>query len=286
MKRAIVLGANGQLGKTIKDFSSTVTIEFDFFSRNELDITNKNSLKNVFKNRHYHYCINCAAYTNVEGAETHTEEAFSINAEGAKTIAEVCNTYQIKLIHISTDYVFDGNKEKPYATTDATNPINQYGKSKLQGELYIKAQLKAYYIIRTSWLYSLHGKNFLKTIIDKVESGVSLNITTEENGTPTSCVDLADFILHIIKTDSVPYGVYNFSARESTTWYGFANEIVKNLSPEKSGLISPTESFKTLAKRPKFSVFNLEKTEEFYKELNTWQESLRHMVSSYKSQRS
>ncbi|WP_178991317.1 dTDP-4-dehydrorhamnose reductase [Winogradskyella schleiferi] len=283
MKEVLVLGANGQLGQTIKDFSDIELVRFHFFSRKDLDITDSNSLNEVFKDSGFDYCVNCAAYTNVEGAETHTEAAFSINAEGAKNIAEVCKTYQVKLIHISTDYVFDGNKEKPYATTDATNPINQYGKSKLQGELYIKAQLKAYYIIRTSWLYSLHGKNFLKTIIDKVESGVSLNITTEENGTPTSCVDLAAFILHIIKTDSVPYGVYNFSARESTTWYGFAKEIVKNLSPEKSGLISPTKSFKTLAKRPKFSVLNLDKTEEFYKELNTWQESVRLMVSSYKS---
>ncbi|WP_179021460.1 dTDP-4-dehydrorhamnose reductase [Winogradskyella forsetii] len=284
MKKVIILGSNGQLGQTVKRFTDIEPGEFQFFSRKELDITDKKSLIGVFKDSGFDYCINCAAYTNVEGAETHTEDAFSINAEGAKNIAEVCNIYQVKLIHISTDYVFDGNKEKPYTTAETTNPINQYGKSKLQGELYIKAQLNAYYIIRTSWLYSLHGKNFLKTIIGKIESGASLNITTEENGTPTSCIDLAAFILHIIKTDSVPYGIYNFSAKGSTTWYGFAKEIVKNLSPENSSMITPTDSFKTVAKRPKFSVLNLDKTEEFYKELNTWQESVRLMVSSYKSQ--
>jgi len=112
------------------------------------------------------------------------------------------------LVHISTDYVFDGKKREPYTTSDKTNPINQYGKSKLRGELYIKEKLEAHYIIRTSWLYSLYGKNFLKTIISKVENDDSLNITTEEEGTPTSCVDLGMFILHLIEADNLPYGIY------------------------------------------------------------------------------
>ncbi|SDG75595.1 dTDP-4-dehydrorhamnose reductase [Winogradskyella thalassocola] len=282
MKKVIVLGANGQLGKTIKDYSPSEVIKFHFFSRNDLDIVNKNSLKAIFKDSGFKYCINCAAYTDVEGAETNTEDAFLINAEGAKNIAEVCNTYHVKLIHISTDYVFDGKKNKPYTVTDQTNPINQYGKSKLQGELFIQEQLKPHYIIRTSWLYSLHGKNFLKTIINKIEDDASLNITTEQEGTPTSCIDLADFIIHLIDKDSIPYGIYNFSANGNTTWYGFAKEVAKNYNSKKTDSIKPSGVFKTLAKRPKYSVFDLSKTERIYKEINTWQKSVENIVKAYK----
>ena len=263
MKKVIVLGSNGQLGMTIKDFANSETLVYSFFSRSDLDITDKNKLTKVFKHTDFDYCINCAAYTNVEGAENNIEDAFLINAEGVRNIAEVCNSNNVKLIHISTDYVFDGKKGKPYTTTDDTNPICQYGKSKLKGEFYIQELLKEYYIIRTSWLYSLHGKNFLKTIISKIENGEVLNITTEEEGTPTSCIDLTKFILHIIETDAIPSGIYNFSANGSTTWFGFAQEIVKNLDPKKSDKIRPTGKFKTLAKRPKFSVLNLKKTEKF-----------------------
>lgn len=283
MKKVIVLGSNGQLGKTIKDFSITDAIEFHFFSRNDLDITDKNSLSTVFKNSEFDYCINCAAYTNVEAAEVNTEEAFLINAEAARHIAEVCAANRVKLIHISTDYVFNGEKGSPYKTTDATQPINEYGKSKLQGELYIQEYLKEHYIIRTSWLYSLHGKNFLKTIIRKIENDEVLNITTEEEGTPTSCIDLTEFILEIIKTDAMPYGIYNFSARGSTTWFGFAQEIVKNYDPDKAHLVRPTGKFKTQAKRPKYSVFELNKTEEHYRELNTWEDSVSYLVEAYKN---
>lgn len=286
MTKVIVLGSNGQLGKTIQDFADSDTTQYSFYTRKDLDITDKNSLEEAFKHSDFDYCINCAAYTNVENAETNIEEAFLINAVGARNIAEACAINQVKLIHISTDYVFNGEKRIPYGVNDNTQPINQYGKSKLQGELYIKEQLKEHYIIRTSWLYSLHGKNFLKSIIGKIENNVILNITTEEEGTPTSCIDLAEFVLYIVKTDTMPYGFYNFSAKGSTTWFGFAKEIARNLNPQKQDLILPTEKFETLAKRPKYSVLNLNRTKEFYKKINTWQNSLSIMLSHYKSQRS
>ncbi|WP_299121237.1 dTDP-4-dehydrorhamnose reductase [uncultured Winogradskyella sp.] len=278
MKKVIVLGSNGQLGMTIKDLTPRETLELSFFSRKDLDITDRNKLTKAFKHADFDYCINCAAYTNVEGAETNIEDAFLINAEGAKNIAKVCKAYQVKLIHISTDYVFDGKKLKPYTTIDTPNPINEYGKSKLQGELYVQEKLKEYYIIRTSWLYSLHGKNFLKTIISKIKNDETLSITTGEEGTPTSCLDLSAFIFHIIETDKLPYGIYNFSAKGSTTWFRFAKEIVRNLDAEKLDKISPVESFKTLAKRPKYSVLSLNKTKRYFEELSTWQKSVRIMV--------
>lgn len=286
MKKIVVLGANGQLGKTIKFISKDEKDEFTFLSREAIDITNKKNLSETFKLLKFDYCVNCAAYTNVEGAEKNLEDAFSVNAEGAKNIAELCNSHGVKLIHVSTDYVFDGEKGIPYTTTDETNPINQYGKSKLKGEFYIQEQLSAYYIIRTSWLYSLYEKNFLKTIISKIENDAILNITTEEEGTPTSCTDLAEFILHIIKSDDIPYGIYNFSAIGSTTWFSFAQEIVRNFNIEKLDKILPVEKFKTLAKRPKYSVLNLKKTKVFYKDLKDWKKSINIMVEDYKNQRS
>lgn len=285
MKKVIVLGSNGQLGRTLQDFTDSETIKFSFLSKIELDITDKTRLKAVFNHINYDYCINCAAYTNVESAENNIKDAFAINADGAKNIAEVCDSHHVKLIHISTDYVFDGNKGKPYTTTDKTNPINQYGKSKLKGELYIQEQLNEYYIIRTSWLYSLYGKNFLKTIISKIENDEVLRITTDEEGTPTSCTDLAEFILHIIETESIPPGIYNFSANGSTTWFGFAKEIVEKLNPGRKDNILPTEKYKTLAQRPKYSVLNLKKTEKYYRVLNSWKKSVRTLVEGYKNQR-
>ena len=283
MKKVIVLGSSGQLGLTINDLAPKETLDFSFFSRKELDIRDKSKLSIIFKNSDFDYCINCAAYTNVESAETNKDDVFLINAKGPKHIAEVCATHNVKLIHISTDYVFDGNNRKPYTTTDRTNPINEYGKSKLQGELYIQDLLVEHYIIRTSWLYSLHGKNFLKTIIRKINENETLKITTEEEGTPTSCLDLAAFIIHIIEIDNIPYGIYNFSALGSTTWFGFAQEIVRYLNYDNSDKILPTDKFITKANRPKYSVLDVTKTEEIYRALNRWEKSVGIMVKKFKS---
>lgn len=283
MKKIAILGANSQLGQTLKVLSKNEEHEFIFLSRKDLDITDKKALSEIFHQLEVHYCINCAAYTDVEGAEKNAKEAFSINAEGVKKISETCQAYNVKLIHISTDYVFDGKQDIPYLSTDAANPINEYGKSKLKGELYIQDQLKHYYIIRTSWLYSLFGKNFLKSIIKKINNDAVLNITTEEVGTPTSCVDLSKFILHLINDDSMPYGIYNFSANGSTTWFGFAQEIVKCFNPKKLDKVTPIGKFEAFAKRPRFSVLNLHKTESHYKKIPNWQKSVMAMVENYKT---
>lgn len=283
MKNIAVLGSGGQLGQTLK---STVKDEknfYNFFTRESLDITNKQALELVFSEQKFDFCVNCAAYTNVEGAETDVEKAFLINSEGAKNLAEVCKNNGVKLIHISTDYVFDGKKDKPYTTRDKTNPINQYGKSKLRGESYIKDILDEYYIIRTSWLYSLYGKNFLKTIVNKIKENKTLTITIGETGTPTSCVDLSSFINHIIISENIPYGIYNFSARGCTTWYGLALEITKKIYPDRIANISPVDSFKTIAKRPKYSVLDITETEKVYKDLNTWQKSVEALIKRMKT---
>ncbi|WP_299127929.1 dTDP-4-dehydrorhamnose reductase [uncultured Winogradskyella sp.] len=278
MKKVVVLGANGQLGQTLLDIVKNERYQFFFFSKEDIDITNKESLDVLFKKSDFEYCINCSAYTNVEAAETDIEQAFLVNAKGVKHIAEVCNLSNVKLIHISTDYVFDGEKKSPYKTDDETNPLNQYGKSKLKGELYIQSILKEHFIIRTSWLYSIYGKNFLKTIINKVDENKELKITTEEVGTPTSCIDLSNFIIHLITKQNTSYGIYNLSAKGQTTWYGFAREITYHYSPKKMNLIQPADHFKTVAKRPKYTVLDMTKTSEFYDEIKNWEASVKDIV--------
>jgi dTDP-4-dehydrorhamnose reductase len=277
-----VFGANGQLGQTIYSLVGEKNKGFRFFTSKEVDITQKKDLDDVFRANKFSYCINCAAYTNVEEAEKNKEKAFLVNSEGTKNVAEECKKHNVVLIQISTDYVFDGASKTPYKTTDLTNPINQYGKSKLQGEINISRIFKDYYIIRTSWLYSPFGKNFVKKIISKLKENAELKITTQEIGTPTSCIDLSKFIIHITEKKDVPYGIYNFSAKGSATWYLFALEIAKILSPNKISNITPTDNYKSLAKRPKYSVFNIEKTEQEYKELKSWQKSLQEVINEIK----
>lgn len=282
MIKVAVFGANGQLGQTIQYLTKDQNQAFIFFGKEEADITDSYQIDKIFKSNNFKYCINCAAYTNVDGAEKETELAFKINSEGAKKLAESCKANNVILIHLSTDYVFDGANKKPYKTTDITNPLNQYGKSKLKGELNIINTITKFYIIRTSWLYSPFGKNFVKTIIAKIREGEKLKITTEETGTPTSCLDLCDFIFHLIKNEDIPYGIYNFSARGKTTWYNFALEIAKIKFPKETVCIIPVDKYKTQAKRPLFSVLDLKKTEKNFKTLNNWTTSLKRVINQIK----
>ncbi len=160
MNQVLVTGAGGQLGKCIQKIIELYpTLEFNFMYSKELDITIIENVNQVFNTGNFDYCINCAAYTNVDQAEQTPEKAFKINAEGAKNLALACKWHNVVLIHISTDYVFDGEKSTPYTVEDEPNPINQYGNSKLKGEKYVQEILKNYFIIRTSWLYSEFGKN-------------------------------------------------------------------------------------------------------------------------------
>lgn len=282
MIKVAVFGANGQLGQTLQYLTKNQKETFSFFGKGEADITDSQQIDKIFKSSNFKYCINCAAYTNVDGAEKETELAFKINGEGVKNLAESCKANNVILIHISTDYVFDGSNNKPYETTEITNPLNQYGKSKLKGELNIINTIAKFYIIRTSWLYSPFGKNFVKTIIAKIKEGEKLKITTEETGTPTSCLDLCDFIFHLIKNEDIPHGIYNFSANGKTTWYNFALEIAKIKFPKETVHILPVDKYKRQAKRPLFSVLDLKKTEKNFKTLNHWTTSLKKVINQIK----
>ena len=276
--KILVTGSNGQLAKCIKELSINYkdVLDFTFVSKAELNIANKTEVEVVFSQIKFNYCINCAAYTNVEAAEVEVEEAFNINAEAVKTLAQVCKTHQTILIHPSTDYVFDGKKQAPYLETDVTNPINQYGKSKRLGELYIQETLNAYYIIRTSWLYSKYQKNFVKTIQKLAKEKTKIKVIQNQIGSPTNAVDLADCILKIIESASEAYGIFHFSNSGAISWYQFAKEIIDHV--DESIAVQPIESkaFKTRAERPNYTVLNTNKIHDVFKlKKKDWKQSLK-----------
>ena len=180
MKRILVTGANGQLGTTLKQQSLGSEDRWVFCGRNEMDITDSHSITSFMEKQSFDFCINCAAYTHVEGAETEIDAAHALNVEGVKNLVAACNEKQVTLLHISTDYVFDGTKKTPYVETDPTAPLNQYGKSKLQGEHHIQQKAKSFYIIRTSWLYSKTlGANFYSAILNKAKNGEPLMVVND-----------------------------------------------------------------------------------------------------------
>ena len=278
--KVLVTGSNGQLGKTLKDLcqENNDDIDFTFASKSDLSISNKIKMDDYFNKNPFDYCINCAAYTNVEQAEESTDEAFLINAEGVGYLADCCKEKGIILIHISTDYVFDGKKKTPYLETDKTNPINEYGRSKLAGEKHILAILKNYFIIRTSWLYSKHPKNFVTTIASKIQENANLTITTSQRGTPTSCVELSKFIYFLIKTNYKDFGVFHFSAKGEATWHDFAVKIAEDFGGYDKTKISAVANFNSKAQRPSYSVMDNSKAQSIYHGQNHWGKDVENVV--------
>jgi dTDP-4-dehydrorhamnose reductase len=283
MKTVLVTGGNGQLGQCIQTIQNQLTdTVFHFKSSSELDITDVNAVNNFFSRHAVDYCVNCAAYTNVELAESEEEKAYLVNAEASKLLAEACKKHNTTLIHISTDYVFDGKKKTPYVETDETNPISVYGASKLQGEHYIQETLENYFIIRTSWLYAQFGKNFYKTILQKAKEKANLTITTDQKGTPTNANDLAALVLEIIKTEAKGYGLYHFSNEGEATWYDFTKEIIQNLNlPEADQpSLKSVDSYKTKAARPENSVLDKTKVQHIIQTIS-WKESLKNLMQNH-----
>ena len=255
MKQILVTGASGQLGLSIQKIHKKYTdLDFVFMNSKELDITNLKMVQEIFGSNHFDFCVNCAAYTNVEQAEKQPEKAFAINGEGVKNIALACKANNVVLIHISTDYIFDGEKKVPYKTQDEPNPINEYGKSKLLGEQYIQQILKKYYIVRTSWLYSEFGENFYKTILKKAQTEQVIFVTDHQTGCPTNANNLAKFILEAMVLGNKEYGIYHFTDGEAMTWYSFAKKILKDNKMINGIKLEKAKGFSTFAKRPRNSV--------------------------------
>ncbi len=274
--KILVTGSKGQLGQCLKEASAFYeeTVLFVFTSQKELDITKSNQVFDYFKTHNFDYCINCAAYTAVDKAEREKEKAFNINVTGVKNLAKACLESETTLIHISTDFVFDGQNCKAYKEDSITNPISVYGRTKLEGENVIQSILNKYYIIRTSWLYSEFGNNFVKTILNLSLSKKEIDVVDDQIGTPTYAKDLTKVILKIVK-EKKQYGLYHYSNEGIATWYDFAKAIfeIKKIQLK----INPVDSekFKTEALRPNFSLLNKSKIRENFKiSIPYWKESL------------
>ncbi|WP_299223575.1 dTDP-4-dehydrorhamnose reductase [uncultured Psychroserpens sp.] len=275
----LVTGSKGQLATCIKDietYSNDKNLHFIYKNSKELNILDANTIETFFNNNDIDYCINCAAYTAVDKAESNTESAININEIGVKNLAKACSEKQITLIHVSTDFVFDGSKSTPYTEEDKTNPIGVYGSSKLKGEQQVMKQLSNYFIIRTSWLYSEHGNNFLKSMIKLSKEKNELRVVVDQVGTPTYAKDLAKTIIKIIENNNQDYGIYNYSNQGVASWYDFAkaifeeNDTIIDLYPIKS------EAYKTPARRPHYSVLDKTKIERVLNiKIPYWRDSLK-----------
>lgn len=250
--RILVTGAKGMLGQDlcpILEDDGAEVIETDV---DTLDITNTEQVRKVLKDEMPDMVIHCAAYTNVDKAEEDLKTAELINVTGTENIAEACGKLGITLVYISTDYVFDGEGVEPYTTEDLPNPINNYGATKYEGEEAVRSLCEKYYVVRTSWLYGHHGKNFVETMIGLADRN-EVKVVDDQVGCPTWTCELAN---GIVKLFSKPYGTYQVCGSGFTTWYGFAKEIFAQAGLDVNLQPCTTEEFPRPAKRPKFSVMD------------------------------
>ena len=278
-KKILVTGANGQLGSEINEIHKNYPeYDFIFCNKNDLDISNESQVNNFFTNNKIDIVINCAAYTAVDKAESEYELSNNINNAAVKFLANACKINSSLLIHISTDFVFDGNNNKPYLESDETNALANYATTKVAGELKALAYDKSI-VIRTSWVYSVFGKNFVNTILRLAKEKPELKVVNDQIGSPTNAADLAEAILYIIKHYSQQNlkQVYHYSNEGIITWFEFAKEIllIKNIPTPIIPI--PTSEFPTPAKRPAYSVLSKEKIKRDFPGIKTynWKNSLK-----------
>lgn len=276
-KNILVTGSNGQLGSEFRVLSQSFPqYNFTFLTKDDLDIDQFEKVNQYFVDHSIDFCINCAAYTKVDAAEKEHELAFKINADAVKHLAACCKLYKVQFIHISTDYVFDGANSQGYQEVDATAPLNVYGQSKLAGEQAALTANPQSIIIRTSWVYSAFGNNFVKTMIRLMTEKQSINVVNDQIGRPTYAADLAMAIMEIItKSQLILPGIYHYANEGVISWYEFATEI-KRLGGF-SCVISPIPSldYPVPAQRPKFSILNTNKiTSTFHLTIPNWKNSL------------
>ncbi len=281
----LVTGAKGQLGSEITSIANNFPqYNFSFHDIDTLDITNETAIKAFFDANQPKYLINCAAFTAVDLAEKETEKAFALNEKGCAYLARACDRLQTTMIHISTDFVFDGRMDRPYRENDAANPLCIYGKSKLHGEQQVLAINKKSVIIRTSWLYSSYGNNFVKSMLRLGEERDEVSVVNNQLGTPTYTLDLAQAIMEIIGTlenNTGGYGIFHYSNDGAISWYDFAQEIMKIAGLQCKIKPISTVEYQTPAERPKYSVLDKSKIkEDFGLEIPFWQDSLKKCLKS------
>ncbi|XOV92871.1 MAG: dTDP-4-dehydrorhamnose reductase [Bacteroidota bacterium] len=279
-KKIIVTGSKGQLGNEFQVLAKTFQeAEFYLVDVDELDITDEVQVKSYFDQVKPTHCINCAAYTAVDKAETDKELCDKINVTGAVNLAKACKEHGATLYHISTDFVFNGKASQPLTEEKATDPICYYGTSKLNGELAIAETTSKHYIIRTSWLYSSFGNNFVKTMLRLAETKTELGVIFDQVGSPTYARDLAKAILDMITSNVEEFGVYHYSNEGVASWYDFTKAIFEYKSikiPVKPIL---TEAYPTPAKRPHYSVMDKQKIKSIFDlKIPHWRESLKECL--------
>lgn len=260
--KILVLGSNGQLALCLKDEIKNSKDEFIFLNKKDLDITNPFEVNHYFEKFNPSIVINCAAYTNVDMAEQEKEQASLINGSSLNLISERCLVHQSFLIHISTDYVFDGLASSPYKESDKVCPQSSYGRSKLLGEKAIQNSGCKYLIIRSSWIFSEYGNNFLKTILNLANKKNSLNVVNDQYGCPTYASDLSKAILKVIyfiREKQVKSGIYHFCGDTICSWYDFATKIISHASLTNEIVPVSFKNYPSKTKRPNYSVMNCSK---------------------------
>jgi len=279
--KILVLGASGQLGSCIKKVAAESGVDsISFPDENAGNILDFDGLKKLFNAEQPEFVINCAAYTAVDKAEDDIELCGMINKNGAENIALLCQEFNATMIHVSTDFVFAGNSVDLLKETDAADPVNVYGLTKLEGEMAVAAALPAHFIIRTSWLYSEYGNNFVKTMLKLGADRDEVNIIADQIGTPTYAIDLAKAILVVIESGKADYGIYHYSNEGVTSWYDFAQGIFDLSDTDVKLFPIPTAKYPARAVRPKFSVMDKAKIKEtFGLEIPYWRDSLAVCIS-------
>ncbi len=286
--RALITGASGQLGQSLL-MQKNHLHELIAFNRAQLDITDADQLNAILEESKPDVVINLAAYTAVDQAETNIDATFAVNAEAVKNMAKITNRYQIPIIHLSTDYVFSGDKESPYVEADIPNPINVYGKSKLAGEIAIREHNSQHIIVRSSWVFSARGKNFLKTVLRLAEEKKEISIVSDQIGGPTCADDLASFLIVLLnqlnKFSDSDWGVYHYCGTPYVSWFEFAQEIINQLDSKSLDLpsirIIPISSRQYAgATRPANSRLNMEKTQvRFGDAPSDWRYKLKQLIA-------
>ncbi|MBS3166635.1 dTDP-4-dehydrorhamnose reductase [Candidatus Woesearchaeota archaeon] len=277
--KILVTGCEGMLGKemceTFKDKYEIIGVG------RECDITTKKVLEDKINEIKPEIIINSAAYTNVDLAETEREQANLVNVIGVKNLAELCNKQNIKLIHFSTDYIFDGLKDEPYIEEDKPNPLNHYGFTKLIGERMIQEAMSKYYIFRITWLYGKYRKNFVKTILKLASEKDELKIVNDQTGCPTYTKDVINAVDEAIKQNKNKFGIYHLNNSDSCSWFEFANEILDIKGIEKKLIPIKTEEYPLPAKRPKYSVMSNFKFQSTFKYgIRSWHNALKDFLTN------
>jgi dTDP-4-dehydrorhamnose reductase len=291
----LVTGANGQLGLCLADQLKAQGIAHTLLSRQEADINDTVVLEKIIANKGITAIINAAAYTAVDKAESEPELARRVNEEGPAALAKLCSRFDIPLLHVSTDYVFDGNSQTPYTEADQTNPTGIYGQTKLNGEIAVQRHCPKHIILRTAWVFSEYGNNFLKTMLRLAKERDTLGVVGDQIGCPTYAGDIAEALISITQQlhnaeqnksgTSARYGVYHYAGNEAVSWYAFAGAIFA--AAQRAGILVTipvlneisTEVYPTPAKRPAYSVLCTTKIHRDYDVMaSAWREVVAHLI--------